>query len=706
VGTVVLLAALAGIDYVWEQARRGEQALKRDLESLANLEADVLREGDRETFLWLQDAEDAAWYASQVERAPGQDADARLEPGQELPLAVLDAALLPGGQRAWAEVAWGRDGGVYRRAQFYRLAEDRWLRSGPQKEYFGQELSYTTAHFVFSYRAADAPSVGWMARQLEDWYAALCADLDCGDDGQPIQVFVTAEPGGGGRDAPADALILRTPRLRGVREDGAPLPEERGALARTLVYRLVSRWAGKVDASRQPYLLPEFVNWELGRLGLAGEEGSPTPMLDHVIESRGLEGVRALLRAMGRTDSEGEALRLVLDPRLDGPDRFPWQRQDGLTLVQALPFKEYLAAVLALERDMRQWQSEALVADTSGPLARRIFGFLLLGRAGEWHARMADAFAGEAAGDYLNLLPPAQPTVVRYDSLDDRTVWAEVAYTDGSAGREFRRIEFFRQVDGAWRHSQPDSRFLGGLVTLESEHFQLTCHEREAEWMGRELARLEALHDEISAALGVQLAPGERLTIRITPDSRYATFHPYPDTFQMRISSPYYTGWTEDWEERHLTGPVTYWLLSRLAPQSSTGAQSAWRYAVLYAWLWQLVASDPASPEFPGYRAMRDPWIAALETGPTRTLSDLGQLTFGADAATRGWTRDDWMQLYGQMATLMLYVGENYEQDVFVALLRELPEAHSLEAWLETGLEVSPEVFEAEWKAWLRDQIG
>jgi hypothetical protein len=57
------------------------------------------------------------------------------------------------------------------------------------------------------------------------------------------------------------------------------------------------------------------------------------------------------------------------------------------------------------------------------------------------------------------------------------------------------------------------------------------------------------------------------------------------------------------------------------------------------------------------------------------------------------------------MATLMHYIAETYGQAAFLPLLRALPGAGSLDAWLQAGLDLDPRALEAGWRAWLREQL-
>jgi len=292
VGVLVLLLAVgAGIaaGHFWYQVRQGEARLRRELSTVANLEAQALRDGDHETFLSLQDQYDITWYTRQKRRIPSWNGFAAPGLGQEANLLVVDASLLPAENRAWAEVVWTLEDGAYRRVQFYRQADGYWLRTGVRREYYGEERTRQTAYFAFKYRTRDEPTVAWMAGQLEAWYDAVCTDFGC-DDGRRINVLITPEDKTGKEFRPPYGFTLSSPRLRGVREDGAPMPEEREELARILIYLLAARQADDLDAWRQPYLLPQFVNWEMRRLGLIDENAPPTPVLDRVMAAHGIEG--------------------------------------------------------------------------------------------------------------------------------------------------------------------------------------------------------------------------------------------------------------------------------------------------------------------------------------------------------------------------------------------------------------------------------
>lgn len=697
---ILLLGIGLATGRIWWAVRQGQEQLKHDLASVANLEARALRDRDRATYLWLQDQQDTTWYARQKARLPTWGGETVPEPGQAGDLAVLDAALAPGGEQAWAEVAWELEDGVYRRAQFYRLVDGRWVRTSPDGEYFGPQEVYRTEHFAFKYYDRDRSTINWLAGQLEAWHAQVCADLDC-NDGPPISVLVTPQGESSATYRPPQGLTLRSPRLRGVRADGALLLDERAELASMLAYLLVVRAGGDLDPARQPYLLLEFVNWEVRRLGLADEETPRTPVLDFAMQAYGLERVRALLAAMGQTPSEQEALRLAL----------------GISLrdVEGV-FDSHLAARLGFERQMLEWGEAELVGPTSAPLARGLFDGLLADVEGAWRSEMVAAFSGWRPDYHPLVSPSTKPRVERWARLDDTSVWAEVAYADADGASSevgpLRRIEFFRQVDGAWRHTRPNPLFLGEETILHSQHFRLVCHRREVDWMASELLRLEAFYQKIAQTAAVDLAPEERLTIHIVASATWSSLWLYPDVTEWSIPSPYFIGWHAEQGQGYLVNWLAPSLLARLAFSAAgmehpagvfPSTRQLWMVSLLSAWGQAILGPD--APQVVSWAPPVDLDFLATQPKSLDSLSALGRATFGSEPASYAWAADDWDLLYQQVFSVMHYIGEAYGREALLSLLQSLPEAESLESWLGLVLNVDLKTLEAGWGTWL-EQAG
>jgi hypothetical protein len=717
----LLLAAAAGVaaGRFWRQAQQGQARLERELRSVANLEAQALRDGDEDLFLSLQDLDDTAWYNQQRRKAevmaywPGLIA---LEPGQQADLTVLDAALIPSDSRAWAEVAWAIKDGIYRRVQFYRQEDGRWLRTGSRREYYGETRIRETAHFAFKYQARDELTVDWMAGQLEAWYEAACADLVC-DGAWRFDVLVATRdyrfPRGfagnyylSATPAPDDLLhpprgfTVNSPRLYGVRQDGAPLPEERVGLAQVLLYYLVSRQAGDVEAEQQPYLLPQLVNWEMRRLGLADEDTPATPLLDYVMATRGIGDVRALLRAMGRTTLEDEALRLAVGA---GP----------IDMGEA--FGQYLAALLAVERQMMEFQTARLVGPTSQSLAQETFDALLARTKWSWQSEKKSAFQnwgdhpGGAYSFYGSATPLSRPVVKRWAHLDDSTIWAEVVYSEAAPNSSDRdavmRVEFFRQVDGSWRHDPPDERFLGEEAVLESEHFCIKGYERLMDVMAGGLVHLELLYRQVADALQTDFPPGERMVIKILSSTTSSDLDPEA----VSVPVPYLEAWSYDSGQDYLATRASRPLFWRLALPIL-----GWKETASYNELWWYLFFEPWQSQVlgPGFQydwehqfRQAYPWAAAIRSGELPTLTELSQMMFESSSADN-WSADRWILAYQEFRVVLGYVAQTFGAEAFPKLLRALPEADSMDSWLRLALGVDLETFEAGWQAWLLEQTA
>lgn len=760
VGALALLLAIgvtiAAVRFV-RQVQQGEARLERELATTVSLEVQALRERDWDLFLSLQDRSDTAWYdfqKQQREQLAAWPGTAYLEPGQEGNLTVVDAAFIPVEERAWAEVAWALEDGIYRRVQFYHQTDGQWLRTGVQPEYYGRTLTRQTRHFVFKYPARDEQTADWLAEELEAWYKAICTDLMC-RGGAHINVLVAADDRVNRDYQPPAGLALRSPRLRGVRDDGAPLLADRQELAWMLTFLLVTQETGQVavelpqhssqvmgysqnvwlsfagsegmamqpvrllpgntdtlvitrllsDASQawqQPYLLVEFINWQVRRLGLAGQDSPPTPLLDRVMASRGLEGIQALLSAMTQTRTEDEALRQVT----------------GLGLEDVSGgFDQYLTAILAAERQLMEWQLPQLVLSAPESAVQQIFAALLSPDESAWQAQKEFAFRewrDDPGGyDFYDLaIPLSRPSLNRWDWLDEVTIWAEVAYAGMQQELPLaatpRRIEFFRLVDGAWRHAPPDERFLGDDLVLQSAHFRVEGHEREREIVARGLVRLESLYRQLADALQTGLPPDQQLVIKLLPLTTSVSLD--PDMAALKVPSPYFGGWWYGWDENYLAGWVSFSLFEKLAFDTAGVPGSwlshvnygRWSQAILNAW-WVQVSGIEYAWGYWFYET--EPLASAARLGELLTLDELGQIGFDFRTTTT-LSKEKGELFYQQAAAVMGYVAETFGDEALPRLLRALAEANSLDEWLRLALNVDQATFEAQWLAWLGEQIG
>lgn len=693
-----LLAVAVGIAAVvfWQRAREGEARIKRDLEVAVNRDAQAVRNRIPEQF-------------------PFADNVGALELGLETKLAVLDVGLIPE-DCAWAEAAWALDDGIYRRVHFYRYLNDDWQQADMRREYFGAARTHETAHFILQYMDRDEPTVGWMAEQFEDWYEAICADLDCG--GEPrISVKIILQ-GQVTRLGPPEGFTVRSPRLRAVREDGAPLPQEQVELARMLALLLSSRQAGGVDTIKQPYLLPQLANWHVRRLGLAGENTPPTPVLDYLMTSHGLEGMRALLEAMRRTTSETRALNQTLGV-------------DLVTLGDV--FDQYLVALLAVERQVMTWETTEPVAATYHSLAESTYQRLLAptviggGRNSEWWQRKMRDFDDWRVAARLgravtssNLLSYPQ---VQWVEVGDDWACAEVSDV------HLRRIESFQHVVGAWRHAPPAERCLGEPVVLTSAHWRVECHEREVPLTAGQLAQLESYLEAASRDLQMSLPEDWHLTVQlvVTDSVGYVA-----DPSVVKVTSPWVTGLADGggWSLEERVG-----ILQRLALLRTGNSGFVFPSASSYVWVravanWHRAYAEDHLDHFA--RAWAFALHTAVEAGgliPLKSLTDdlsvrLSEFATVGNVSEEGRvpvrmvseidvSGESSREVAGLVQNLILgeaesvihYVMEVYGPEMLPAVIDALDEASFSSRWLELALDVDLETFEADWRAWLSEQV-
>ncbi len=270
-------------------------------------------------------------------------------------------------------------------------------------------------------------------------------------------------------------------------------------------------------------------------------------------------------------------------------------------------------------------------------------------------------------------------------------------------------MEFFRQVNGSWRHASPDERFLGEKMVLESEHFYIEGHERETDLMMGALVRLELLYRQMTGALQTEFPPGERLVIKILPSVTSLRFD--NEAMEVSVPSPYFGAWKDDLDASYFVVRTLSSLFARLAFSVDglsedlvvlVARYGIWGYVVLDAWQSQVIG--------PGFQyewdhRLRDavPLASAIRSDELLTLVELGQVWFGFRSSV-SWSKDKSDLAYQEAAVVMGYIAETYGSQAFPELLRLLPEVCSMEGWLRLALGVDLETFETDWRAWLREQ--
>lgn len=125
---------------------------------------------------------------------------------------------------AWADVIQYRDGQFFRDVRFFRLKNDRWLRTGAVRESFfwGAQQSLVTDHFNVVYRARDAEAVRAATAYLERRYSRICRTFGCADQPNLHTLSIMFQPGALDAAASSDpasrylTVTLPTPSVMGL----------------------------------------------------------------------------------------------------------------------------------------------------------------------------------------------------------------------------------------------------------------------------------------------------------------------------------------------------------------------------------------------------------------------------------------------------------------------------------------------------------
>lgn len=148
-------------------------------------EALALAQGDRSTFMSVQDLSNGLWYQSQQKNFETWGAPA----GGSQPYEVLDSGQLPDGV-AWAEVDQYRSDRYFRETRFYRVVGGAWARTAPDQSFWGSEQSLDTVHFHVTFAAEDRELAQYVIFRFEDVYERLCGDLNCPQQRQCIEGLI------------------------------------------------------------------------------------------------------------------------------------------------------------------------------------------------------------------------------------------------------------------------------------------------------------------------------------------------------------------------------------------------------------------------------------------------------------------------------------------------------------------------------------
>jgi len=250
---------------------------------VARLEAQAVEQGDRESFMALQDPDDAAWRSMQAKRF-GQLEHAGLpEFGWTAAGALPEfgsVSLEPDGARLdvtyHLSVTQPMPGGAttitLRVPQYYKQTPSGWVRALPGPDFWGVWRKLSGKHLVVICPQRDASIIEPLVPRLDEVMQRLCDPLDC-----PAMLPITFDNAADALSSLSDfsygydytGLRLPSPHLIGLPAEAASRDELYRAYATRLVQALVYEAANR--RLTMGYLASkEFMRWELTQAGLAG----------------------------------------------------------------------------------------------------------------------------------------------------------------------------------------------------------------------------------------------------------------------------------------------------------------------------------------------------------------------------------------------------------------------------------------------------
>ncbi len=249
----LLLAALIGLLlatialillFVRQRIHEVETQYAQLLQDTVKAEVAALRIGDLNSFLNLQDSEDADWINRQ--RLMFQRyGDLKSSGAIELTGSILAVDIAAEHARALVQEDINKL--PYARLWFYRRNGDGWRHVAPDYSFWGEPDSIESSDVLVNFRGADREFARQVSAALQDWIASGCAILDCGDLPKlSVEIDPQATSEIAWMNEPAIRLQIRSPYVDIARAD-TPFDGRLQLLAsRMLAERLIDAHTGEL----------------------------------------------------------------------------------------------------------------------------------------------------------------------------------------------------------------------------------------------------------------------------------------------------------------------------------------------------------------------------------------------------------------------------------------------------------------------------
>ena len=281
---------------------------------------------------------------------------------------------------------------------------------------------------------------------------------------------------------------------------------------------------------------------------------------------------------------------------------------------------------------------------------------------------------------------------VKKVELHDDMAWVWVEWEDD--GARYRRVHFYRRVDGLWKRTPPDKRFAGRKETLEGTTFHWTFYERDAPYV-RPLAEwAEQISQQVAADFGLSEPP--RLRVRfvyqvedsVSRNSRAAQEVVYPAPLITRVRV--------DGKPDRLLRTMVAWgyvnhVLETVAPSMPPSLASPYPSAY-YRFRSGVLQWETARVATPVWK--ETPYFPTINVDRPLSLDDLFRFP----------PRRPDGDPFAYVISLVFFIGDRYGPTKVIAVLQQLKETPRIERALANvlGPDFDVQTFEEEWHAYLR----
>jgi len=294
---------------------------------------------------------------------------------------------------------------------------------------------------------------------------------------------------------------------------------------------------------------------------------------------------------------------------------------------------------------------------------------------------------------------PGVPQITDLQLWDD-TAWVQV--TTEMRGQAYKRVKFYRLVDGRWRHTGPDERYLGEKREKETEHFRFVYRERDEATVAGLAEEMEDLVEQIchDFQLHSEDIPRMIITVGLYEGFEFSAYS--PQVISIQVPSPHF-GWIPlegQPSAEPLRVSLARWLATSLAKRKA-GAKSDlglwpevvgdWEIEQLLPKSWQWLLTPIT------WRA--EPFLKALESGEWLPLEELWRFS-----GIQYQNVEQYTLASSECYTVIEYIAEVYGQDKVPAMLVAWGEGLSWEESVQEVLNVGPGEFKASWLAFVREK--